>query len=508
MIRLSNDYFGDGINRIILLNENFEPVSERLIFRDKSEGINLNLSLTKTTFKTREEVVLHVFGSDDMASVENAGLSIVVVNNNALKAKEITQNIKSYLLIDSELKGLVTDPADFFIDNEKIPAHLKQDLLMLTQGWSNYIWNDLENKKAENDSPGFGLTIRGKLMDSKKRKVITNSDVFLRINSKSQSDLLFSGTDDQGRFIFQNVFFSDTAYYQILGNISKSKLNAIAELEPIINSPEINSDFLSTLKKFGDIPLSLYRLNNMKKQALNEFYPDRDTRVLNETDVPEKEPKEGDGHYRIYNAPSVSLTVTQNDLAFQNIFQFLQGRAAGVQVVGNSVTIHGISSFGGSGVGSVANEPLYLLDGVPIDKGGVSAIKMSAIDKVEVLKGNEAAVFGIRGSTGVISILSKSNGNFGLNMNEFPTDAYEKIMGFAPYREFYSPRYTSKNLQSKVPDYRTTLYWNPNVSLIDGKALISFFTCDNLSEYTIFVEGIALDGKVCLGSTGFVVDLH
>lgn len=57
-----------------------------------------------------------------------------------------------------------------------------------------------------------------------------------------------------------------------------------------------------------------------------------------------------------------------------------------------------------------------------------------------------------------------------------------------------------------MPDYRTTLYWNPEVILQNNEAEVSFFTCDNLSEYTIFIEGITGNGKACIGSAGFMVD--
>lgn len=505
MIRLSNDYFGEGVNRVVLLNQDFEPVSERLIFRDKSESVDLKLDLNKTAFKTREEVVLHIRGSEKLVYGENAGLSVLAVNNNVLNVKGSSQNIKSYLLIDSELKGQVPDPADFFADSEKVSARLKQDLLMLTQGWSNYIWNDLENKELETDSTGYGLTFKGKLLNDKKNRVIPNSDVFLRLKTKTQSSLLFTVTDGLGNFTFQPVFFSDTAFYAIQGNDNKGQLRATVELESLINSPEISPDQLNSLEKFEDIPLSLYHLNYRNEQALNEFFPDRDTRVLDEIEVTGKSAREDDGHYRIYNTPSVSLTVTKQDLAYNSIFQYLQGRASGVRVMGDRIIIHGFSSLGGSGV-DTANEPLFILDGIPIDKSAVSTMKMSEIDKVEVLKSNEAAMFGSRGSTGVISIFSKSNGNFGFGMNEFPEGVYERIIGFSPYREFYSPRYNDENIHSQAPDFRTTLYWKPDVQLINGEAILSFFTCDNLSEYTIFVEGITSLGRACIGSIQFVAD--
>jgi len=53
---------------------------------------------------------------------------------------------------------------------------------------------------------------------------------------------------------------------------------------------------------------------------------------------------------------------------------------------------------------------------------------------------------------------------------------------------------------------RTTLYWNPKITTENGIAEISFFTCDNVSRYKIFVEGITNIGRICLGSRWFEVN--
>lgn len=505
MLRLTNDYFGDGINRVVLLNEQLEPVSERLIFRDNSETVNLDLALNKNEYKTREEIVLHIYGTNKLLEGENAGLSVVAVNNNILNAAGNTQNIKSYLLIDSELKGRVENPADYFVDDDNVPALLKQDLLMLTQGWSNYIWNELEEKQLESNNAAFGLSFKGNVVD-RKEEPISDAEVFLRLNTQTQSKLLFANTDEQGKFVFPEVFFSDTAYYQIQANNKRGNkiTSATIQLDPLFISPEISGSQLKSLKSFEDIPLSLYNKNYQKEQALKTFSTDKDSRVLKEIEVT-GENKQDDGHYRIYNVPNVSLQVTEKDYAYRSVFQFLQGRASGVMISGNRIIIRGVSSFGNAFVEG-ANDPLFLLDGIPVDKSTVSSMKMSQIDKIEVLKGNEAAMFGSRGSTGVISIFSRSSIAFGPNMNELPAGVYEKITGFSSYRAFYSPQYNGDETETDKPDYRTTLFWKPDVQLINGDALLSFFTCDELAEYTIFVEGITSKGRACLGQTNFVVN--
>ena len=170
-------------------------------------------------------------------------------------------------------------------------------------------------------------------------------------------------------------------------------------------------------------------------------------------------------------------------------------------VSGDDIVIRGVGTLLGS------SEPLFLLDGFPVDKEVILSTNMVDIDKVEVLKGNDAAIYGLRGSNGVVSVFTKRGDSLQQPVaGDIPGTIIEKIKGFAPYCEFYSPAYSEENINSEIPDYRTTLYWNPEVILENGEAEVSFFTCDNVSEYTIFVEGITEDGVACLGSAKFTVD--
>ncbi len=101
----------------------------------------------------------------------------------------------------------------------------------------------------------------------------------------------------------------------------------------------------------------------------------------------------------------------------------IQGRAAGVQViqnagnpgVGMSVRIRGSASI------SASNQPLYVIDGVPLlrdnfsqldvggqDVSGVTGLNPDEIESIDVLKdAAAAAIYGSRGSNGVIMVTTK-----------------------------------------------------------------------------------------------------
>lgn len=112
-------------------------------------------------------------------------------------------------------------------------------------------------------------------------------------------------------------------------------------------------------------------------------------------------------NFAVQNIGSESLTENQS----ANFVNALQGKVAGVQVTngsgspnaGTQVIIRGISSVNTS----KSNEPLYILDGMPIS-GGSADINPRDIENVTVLKGAAAsALYGQDAANGVIMITTK-----------------------------------------------------------------------------------------------------
>lgn len=128
--------------------------------------------------------------------------------------------------------------------------------------------------------------------------------------------------------------------------------------------------------------------------------------------APVKRTSQGETPDTTEQRPRVGTTVTAEDIARrpgQPIEMVLQGRFAGVEVFrtagGIAVRIRGTSSLFGS------NEPLYVLDGIPIRPGPygtLSGINPYDIASIEVLKHpGQTAMYGMRGANGVIIIKTK-----------------------------------------------------------------------------------------------------
>lgn len=97
------------------------------------------------------------------------------------------------------------------------------------------------------------------------------------------------------------------------------------------------------------------------------------------------------------------------DLPITRVEQSLQGRVSGVTITANAgepgssstIRIRGITSIGN-------NDPLWVVDGVVVDNGGIGFLNQADIESMEVLKDAASqAIYGARAAAGVILITTK-----------------------------------------------------------------------------------------------------
>ncbi|MCF7569436.1 TonB-dependent receptor plug domain-containing protein [Sabulilitoribacter arenilitoris] len=129
-------------------------------------------------------------------------------------------------------------------------------------------------------------------------------------------------------------------------------------------------------------------------------------------------------------AVSVVNSEDISNRGFINVGQALQGRIAGVQVnsasgqpgASSNIVIRGAASFNGN------NQPLYILDGIPVSGDIDDIVNVNDIESITVLKGaSAAAIYGSRAANGVIVISSNfNNNNNNINRNRSFSNSREK----------------------------------------------------------------------------------
>jgi len=168
--------------------------------------------------------------------------------------------------------------------------------------------------------------------------------------------------------------------------------------------------------------------------------------------------------------------------AYTNIFNYLQGKVAGLQINSNAVPPT-LSWRGGS--------PIVFLDEVQTDADMISGVPVSDIAYVKVFRPPFMGGFG--GSGGAIAIYTRKGsdetpGKGGLSSNT--------IAGYTPIRQFYSPNYDTFDPRNDRLDIRTTIYWNPIVQTTRKNKTIrlSFYNNDITKAFRVVVEGMTRDG--------------
>ncbi len=119
--------------------------------------------------------------------------------------------------------------------------------------------------------------------------------------------------------------------------------------------------------------------------------------------------------------------------AVHNPAELLQGKVAGVDVVtlgnkpgdGVSVLIRGKRSF------SAGNDPLYVVDGIPVSSDALNFINPMDIVSMDVLKdASSTAIYGSRGANGVIIVTTRRGESGRLKVNYNGSFGIQKIMKY------------------------------------------------------------------------------
>jgi TonB-linked SusC/RagA family outer membrane protein len=182
---------------------------------------------------------------------------------------------------------------------------------------------------------------------------------------------------------------------------------------------------------------------------------------------------------------------TLNEIKAPNIFNQLQGRAAGVDIVNNSTQIGAAGQIRIRGNRSITgnNNPLIVVDGM-VYGGSVNDINPDNIANVDILKDASAtAIYGSRGSNGVIIITTK-RGTSGK-----ATTTYNGYAGMSKaidtWRVFNAQEYAQfkEDARQGQPAFQT----NPNV--ISPYALTPI-------EVSNLEEGVNTDWQDLLLTTG------
>jgi hypothetical protein len=137
--------------------------------------------------------------------------------------------------------------------------------------------------------------------------------------------------------------------------------------------------------------------------------------------------------------------------------------------------------------------PLLMIDGVIIkDPAVIANLDPELVEKIDVER--DKYMVGDYLFYGAVNIITKAGDFSNGTLADDAVKLTYRVLD--PVLSFVSPDYSSNEMKnSRIPDFRTTLYWNPSVEPgKDGKARVEFWSSDVTSDYEINVQGIDSGG--------------
>jgi hypothetical protein len=240
---------------------------------------------------------------------------------------------------------------------------------------------------------------------------------------------------------------------------------------------------------------------SLERKTIDKAYDfDKKTITLEEVEVRAKKEDTQNRISKTFGRGSVNVKISDNPALENQLhpLQLIQGRVAGVQVLGSeqnwSVLIQGVGSI------NSGTNPLIMVNDIPVQIESLNTIPVHDIESFTVWKGADAAIFGARGSNGAIGFYTKT-GLENLKPSKESSITFAG-MGFLVEREFYAPKYDVQRPEHIKPDKRATLYWTPYIQTdSSGRASIFFYNHDVETTVTGIIEGISVTGNS--GSASF-----
>lgn len=500
----------EGIIAFTILDNSKNPIARRLYFNEKPQSrLKINLSVDKQNYSKRELTHLDIQTSTFDEKPVKSSTSLLVINKEELGTMQsLRQNILSYFLINSELKGNIENPGYYFKDNNSNFSDL--DVLLLTQGWSKYNYSKPNPSLAVNPEKSLTLSGRVNKLFSEK-KGVKDIQLTLMTNGKNKS-FYTQATDSLGRFNFNlndeygkeievliqtnknsdrkvsnSVVFDQKKLPAILFERNKSIEPIDSIVEKFINKSKKQKEIEEKFKlQFGGILLDQVTVSGKmapNKQKVTEKYGKPNT-IISGKEILSKEKKWSYGLYSVllFNYPDKVRIERMPD---QNLYATVNNEATLVLVDGIAV-------------------PFYDYVHIP----NISPSEVKSFEIIEYASGFSTLFCEVHTELNNCAFIAPPWGNIiaiythagiglagaqkskGLTKTTIPV--------FATPQEFYAPKYENIQPDSwQHPDIRTLIHWQPLLNTDDsGKAVASFYNADNKGEIMVVVEAISDTGEM------------
>ena len=465
---------GNGISHLTVFNSLKQAVCERLYFKSPERQLFIDAATDQQLYGRRKKVSINVATKDKGGKSQNAELSMAIYQVDSLQAVDKI-DIFNYLWLNSDLKGFIESP-DYYFKNKDAETSEALDNLMLTQGWRRFEWHQvLANKPASfTFVPEYnGHIISAKIVNTQTEAPAKNIITYLGVPGK-RVQLYCSQSDSLGHLIYNTKDFFGPNEVVVQTNSLKDSIYRIEVLSPF--SEQFSKTIFPTLD-FNSTTAKTLQEHNLSMKILNIYFG---SKLRNYYDAKTDSLPFYGRPYKTYKLDDFTrFTTMEEDLREYVSEDYIVKKKGHFHIVVLS------------GNGFLDDDPLVLLDGIPV----FNIDKIFDIDPLKVKKLEVIPFRYFHGTVeheGIFSFTTYKGDLGGVDLD--PKSVVLDYEGLQLRREFYSPVYDSDTkTATRLPDFRNVLYWTPSVNN-NGNDIVSFYTSDQPGKYVGVIQGINTKG--------------
>ena len=477
--KMNDSLFTEGITHFMLIDQQGNALSERLVFVPDHKPNQWQITADQPTYGKREKVSLQIAAKDNEGNPVEGTFSVSITDRKSIQPDSLADNILSNLLLTSDLKGYVEDPAYYFL-NQDARTLRSIDYLMMTHGWRRHKIENVLRTPSLNFTNYIekGQTISGRIMGFFGANVKKGPICVL---APKYNIIATTETDEKGQFIV-NTSFRDSTTFLVQARTKKG----FAGVDILMDPPQYPVATHKAPYFNGAATVMEDYLMNTRDQ----YYMEGGMRVYNLKEVTVTAKRERPSSKSIYTGGINTYTVEEDRLQGYGQTAFDAASRLPSVTITNGSEIH---------IRNNSEPAIIVIDDIVYEDASdiLKDIQVSDMSSISLLRGADAVILGPRASGGAVVITLKDPRNL-------PARPAQGIITYTPLGysesvEFYHPTYdTPEKKNAQRSDFRSTVYWNPELRLdAEGKATIEYYTPDSTAPEDIIIEGVDKNGKVC-----------
>ena len=431
--KMNDSLFTEGITHFMLIDEQGNALSERLIFVPDHKPNQWQITTDQPTYGKREKVSLQIAAKDSEGNPVEGTFSVSITDRKSIQPDSLADNILSNLLLTSDLKGYVEDPAFYFL-NQDARTLRSIDYLMMTHGWRRHKMENVLRTPSLNFTNYIekGQTISGRIMGFFGANVKKGPICVL---APKYNIIATTETDEKGQFIV-NTSFRDSTTFLVQARTKKG----FAGVDILMDPPQYpvathKAPYFNGATTF----MEDYLMNTR-----DQYYMEGGMRVYNLKEVTVTAKRERPSSKSIYTGGINTYTVEEDRLQGYGQTAFDAASRLPSVTITNGSEIH---------IRNNSEPAIIVIDDIVYEDASdiLKDIQVSDMSSISLLRGADAVILGPRASGGAVVITLKDPRNL-------PARPAQGIITYTPLGysesvEFYHPTYDTPE-KKNAPEYR------------------------------------------------------